>query len=122
MACLLVLGGGHRGDVIRNMTVVEFASAEGRNDVWVARVFKHKTGSVGPAYLTFSDHFFTCMKAFFKQARPDFVQMADPPADDNDGALPFFLSEQGAPLDRIVRGTEWFRRSLLVFMQKLWTR
>jgi hypothetical protein len=114
MACLLVLGGGHRGEVVRNLTLEEFCEAKRKNDVWVALVFKHKTGSEAPAYLTFfDDRLFSCMNAFLKHVRPEFVRMSDPPGDPEDGTLQFFLNEQGGYIDRNLNATEFFKKQIL---------
>ena len=114
MACLLVLGGGHRRDVIRNMTVEEFAAARRKNGIWQVLVFRHKTGGSGPAYLSFiDDRLFDCCSAYLKHVRPEFVAMAKSPRSDEDGKLPFFLSDNGSLLDRNVNATDFFKKQIV---------
>jgi hypothetical protein len=86
--------------------------------VAIVTVFKHKTGSIGPAYLTIHDmQIHKIMKLYCKYVRPKFLSFNRSKKMDqknpSNGALTFFLDTHGKKLMLINGAVNWFKKRIV---------
>jgi hypothetical protein len=80
-------------------------------------VYRHKTGSMGPAYLTVHDmRLVRIMELYVEHVRPKFLKLhkdEDNPPDPENGALTVFLDRDGNKCKKIDSAVTFFKRQII---------
>jgi hypothetical protein len=85
--------------------------------VAIMTVYRHKTGSMGPAYLTVHDmRLVRIMELYVEHVRPKFLKLhkdEDNPPDPENGVLTVFLDRDGNKCKKIDSAVTFFKRQII---------
>ena len=80
-------------------------------------MFNHKTGALGPAFLTVHDsRLADIVQLYCEHVRPRFLKLHPDQKnelDANDGSLPFFLTSKGGKCTHMHGAFEWFKQEII---------
>ena len=82
--------------------------------VVIITVYRHKTGSQGPAYLTISDsRVYEIMKLYAEFVRPKFFPVKSSTSKPENVKLPFFVSKEGKGMKDANDAVKFFKQQVV---------